>query len=122
MSDYTTEYNVVFFNAMLNASEQFHFYMDVAYTRSEGSFTSFGVLGADQTVVNQDLDYSMVNEYSDLDFSMFELTYGVSFRVDTNARLYSSVTYMDLTDDQPYVYGDQDGSITYYSAGMTVGF
>ena len=122
MSDYTTEFNVVFFNAMLNASEKFKFYMDGAYTKSEGSFTSFGVLEADETVPNQDLDYSMVNEYSDLDFALFELTYGVSFQVDTNARLYTSVTYMDLTDDQPYVYGDQDGSITYYSAGMTVGF
>ncbi len=122
MSDYTSEFNVVFFNAILNASEKFNFYMDGAYTKSEGSFTSFGVLEADETVPNQDLDYSMVNEYSDLDFALFELTYGVSFQVDTDARLYTSVTYMDLTDNQPYVYGDQDGSITYYSAGMTVGF
>ena len=122
MSDYTTEYNVVFFNATLNASEQFRFYMDGAYTKSEDSFTSLGVLEADDTVANQDLDYSLMNEYSDLDYSLFELTYGVSFQVDTNARLYSSVTYMDLTDDQPYVYGDQDGSVTFYSTGMTVGF
>ena len=122
MSDYTTEYNVVFFNATLNASEQFRFYMDGAYTKSEDSFTSLGVLEADDTVGNQDLDYSLMNEYSDLDYSLFELTYGVSFQVDTNARLYSSVTYMDLTDDQPYVYGDQDGSATFHSTGMTVGF
>jgi len=122
MSDYTTEYNVVFFNATLNASEKFKFYMDGTYTKSEGSFTSFGVLEADETVSNQDLDYSMVNEYSDLEYSLLELIYGVSFQVDKNARLYASVNYMDLTDDQPYVYGDQDGSVTYYSTGMTVGF
>ena len=113
---------MVFFNAMLNASEKFRFFMDGVYTKSEGSFDSFGVLEADATVGNQDLDYTHTNEYSDLDFSLFELTYGVSFQIDTNARLYSSVTYMDLTDDQPYVYGDQDGSVTFYSTGMTVGF
>ena len=125
MSEYTTKYNVVFFNATLDASEKFKFYMDGTYTMSEGSFTSFGVLDStipEDDVTNHDLDYSMVNEYSDLDYSLLELIYGVSFQVDTNARLYSSVTYMDLTDDQPYVYGDQDGSATYYSTGMTVGF
>jgi hypothetical protein len=123
MSDYTTKFNVVFFNAMLNASEKFNFFMDGAFTKSEGSYSSFGVL--ESTIpdgTNHDLDYSMVNEYSDLDYSLFELTYGVSFQVDTNARLYGSITYMELTDDQPYVYGDQDGNLNFYSAGMTVGF
>ena len=131
MSDYTTEFSTVFFNAMLDASDKFKFYMDGIYTKSEGSYSSFGILestipatdhAGDPIVTNHDLDYSTVNEYSDLDFTMFELTYGVSFQVDTNARLYTSVTYLDLTDDQPYVYGDQDGSLSIYSAGMTVGF
>ena len=124
MSDYTTQFNVLYFNATLDATDEFKFYMDGTYTKSEGSFTSFGVLDSSPEggVGNEDLDYSATNEYSDLDFALLELTYGVSFRVDDDARLYTSVTYMDLTDDQPYVYGDQDGSVTYYSAGMTVGF
>jgi len=108
---------------MLNASERFRFYMDGTFTRSEGSFESLGVLEApDGSAAFHDLDYSATNEYSDLDFTMFELTYGMSFLVDDVTRLYSSITTMDLTDDQPYVYGDQDGAITVYSAGMTVGF
>lgn len=121
--DYTNEFSVVFFNAMLNASERFRFYMDGAYTKSEGSFSDLGVLEAPGgTAPNQDLDYSLTNGYSDLDFTLFELTYGMSFLVDEGTRLYTSVTTMDLTDDQPYTYGDQDGNITVYSAGMTVGF
>ncbi len=104
--DYTNEFGVVFFNAMLNASEQFKFYLDGAYTKSEGGFTDIGVLEAPAgSAVNQDLDYSLTNGYSDLDFSLFELTYGMSFLVDPGTRLYTSVTTMDLTDDQPYVYG-----------------
>ena len=46
----------------------------------------------------------------------------MSFLVDRNTKVYGAVTYMDLTDDQPYVYGDQDGDVTVYSAGMSVGF
>ncbi len=108
---------------MMNASERFRFYMDGTITLSEGDFESFGVLTAPgETVVNQDLDYSATNEYSDLDFTMYELTYGMSFLVDDVTRLYTSVTTMDLTDDQPYVYGDQDGALTIYSAGMTIAF
>ena len=112
----------MFFNALLNASERFRFYLDASVTHSAGSYESFGVLEHDSTVPNQNTDYSLVNEYSDLDYSLLELTYGVSFRVDASSRLYGSVTYMDLTDDQAYVYGDQDGDVTVYSAGMTVGF
>lgn len=113
---------MVFFNAMLNASERFKFYMDGAITKSTGSFGSLGVLEAEETVSNTDLDYTATNGYSDLDFTLFELTYGASFLVADDARLYTSVTTMDLTDDQPYVYGDQDGKLTVYSAGMVVGF
>ena len=77
-----------------------------------------GSPSADQTLTGA----TVVATHASSDFTLLELIYGVSFQVDTNARLYSSVTYMDLTDDQPYVYGDQDGSVTFYSAGMTVGF
>jgi len=73
-------------------------------------------------VANADLDYSMINEYSDLDYQMIELTYGVNFRVGRTSRLYGSITYLDLIDDQPYVYGDLDGTLTILSTGMTVGF
>jgi hypothetical protein len=53
---------------------------------------------------------------------MLSLTYGASFQIDRDSRLYGSITVMDLDDGQPYVYGDLDGKLTIYSAGMTVDF
>lgn len=109
----------------MNASQAFRFSLDGSWTRSEGGFSSWGVLDSpipEEEVTNHDLDFTTTNTYSDLDFTMLELTYGMSFLVDPGTRLYTAVTTMELTDDQPYVYGDQDGDITIYSAGMTVGF
>jgi hypothetical protein len=109
----------------VNASEKFSFFMDGSLTQSKGGFDSWGVLGTTipaEHDTNHDLDYTATNTYSDLDFTMFEFTYGMTFLVDNKTKLYTAVTTMDLTDDQPYVYGDQDGDITVYSAGMTVGF
>lgn len=113
---------MLFVTASLNPSEKFSFFLDGTWTHSEGAFDSWGVLEAEEQVVNQDLDYTATNTYSDLDFTLLELTYGMTFLVDHRTKLYTAVTDMDLTDDQPYVYGDQDGDVTVYSAGMTVGF
>lgn len=113
---------MLFFTASLNPSEKFSFFMDGSWTHSEGAMDSWGVLEAEEQIVNQDLDYSATNTYSDLDYSLLELTYGMTFLVDSRTKLYTAVTYMELTDDQPYVYGDQDGDVTVYSAGMTMGF
>jgi len=121
--DYTSEYNVWYASADLQASDRFHFLFDMNYTKSTGSFESIGVLQpVDGAPANADLDYSMINQYSDLDYQQIELTYGVNFRVGRASRLYGSITYLDLIDDQPYVYGDLDGSLTIVSTGMTVGF
>jgi len=93
------------------------------YTKSTGGFDSFGVLQpVDGEMDNADLDYSMIDQYSDLDYQMIELTYGVNFRVGRRSQLYGSITYLDLIDNQPYVYGDLDGSLTILSTGMSVGF
>lgn len=106
----------------MSASRDLDFFVDATYTAAEGGFDPFDLPVPEEMPSNWDPDYSGIGEYSDLDYRMLELTYGISIRVDDAARLHASLTTLDLHDDQPWVYGDQDGRLTIYSAGMSLGF
>ena len=131
-SDYTTETNVLFVNASITATDKLDFYLEGVYTGSTGSFDPFELPTPDVTDPDAniypdedstaDFDFSGINEYSDLDYSTFELTVGTNFKLDNTASVYGAVNVMDMTDDQPYVYGDLSGALVTYSAGMTMKF
>ncbi len=102
------------------------------YTGAEGRFDPFDLPtpnvtdetahiypDADSTA---DYDFSMINNYSDLDYSTWEATFGTNYQLDSSAGLYGAINVLDLADDQPYVYGDLSGSLVTYSAGMTMKF
>jgi hypothetical protein len=64
------------------------------------------------------LDYTGYDEYSDLDYSIFDLTFNVSFDISETVGIYGVFNYTDYTDDEPYAYGDLDGA--YYSANIGI--
>ena len=131
-SDYSTETNVLFVNASITATEKLNFYLEGVYTNAKGSFDPFDLptpeidepdanIYPDDTST-ADYDFSGINEYSDLDYTTLEFTIGTNYRIDDKTSVYGAVNLMDMTDDQPYVYGDLTGALVTYSAGMTMKF
>jgi hypothetical protein len=125
---------VFFVNANVTATKKLNFFLEGVYARSKGSFAPFDLpepegIPAD-VPISPDYaggskgayDFSGIGDYSDLDYSQFEGTLGVNYKLDRRASVYASVNLLDLEDDQPYVYGDLTGWIKTYAAGMTVGF
>jgi hypothetical protein len=132
-SDYTTDTNVFFLNLNWDASPKWAFFLESVYSLSKGSYAAWGDLtptdipadapiSPDNPASTASYDFSMVNEYSDLDYQQLEGTLGINYKLDKNAKVYGSVNLMDLQDSQAYVYGDLTGAIVTYAAGMTVGF
>lgn len=135
-SNYYNDSNVFFVNANITATDKLTFFLEGVYSLSEGRFDSFGDLSPADGEVPEDApispehpggskgayDYSVISDYSDLDYSQLEGTLGVNYKLDKAATLYGSVNLMDLQDDQVYVYGDLSGAIVTYAAGMTLGF
>ncbi len=132
-TDYETQTNVFFLNLNLTATEKISIFLESVYSLSTGSFSSIdnvtpeGIdshvpISPDNTESTANYDYSSIHEYSDLDYSQFEGTLGVNYKLDKKAKVYGSVNLMDLQDDQPYVYGDMTGMLVTYALGMTVGF
>jgi hypothetical protein len=121
-SAYTTRTKVLFTNATLAPTDELSFFTEIVYTLSEGSFHPFHLPEPEDQPSNWDNDFSNVQDYSDLDYTQLTATYGGSFAFSDQARVYGSLTFMDLVDSAPYVYGDLSGTLILYAAGMTVDF
>ncbi len=123
-----------FVNANLTASPKVSFFMEGVYTTAKGSFDPFDLplpddIPADVAISPDHVgdskgayDFTGIGDYSDLDYTTLEGTFGVNYKLDQRATLYGSVNVVDLQDDQTYVYGDLTGNIVTYATGMTVGF
>jgi hypothetical protein len=122
VTDYETKSNVFFMNAGWTPSERFKLFLEGVVTMSEASFDPFALPEPEEAPGNGDYDYSMVNTYSDLDYTQVEATLGGNYAIGEKTHVYGSVTLMDLQDDEEYVYGDLSGTLTMYATGLTVGF
>lgn len=123
-----------FVNANLAASPRLDLFVEGVMAMSKGSFAPFDLPepeGIDPDVhISPDhaggskgaYDFTVISDYSDLEYTQLEGTVGMNYKLDKRAAVYATVNLMDLQDDQPYVYGDMSGAIVTYAAGMTVGF
>jgi hypothetical protein len=120
--DYETEITSVYLNADFHPAEEWMLALGGTYTMSKASFGAVEMELPEDTVEHADYDYSMVYEYSDLEFSQIDVYAKGSREITDNASVYLGVGYFDLADDQPYVYGDQTGSATYVTSGVYARF
>lgn len=67
-------------------------------------------------------DYSMIDQYSDIDFQQYDVSADGSYQLTPKVRLNLGATYRDLTDNQGYVYGLESGSLWIVRTGLTYGW
>ncbi len=68
-----------------------------------------------------DYDFSFIGQYSDLDYAQLQLKLGAEYVLSSRVRLTGDASYLDLTDDQGYVYGVESGSMFVVRTGVRVG-
>lgn len=66
--------------------------------------------------------FDMIDEYSDLAYSQMELEFGGEFRLAEKVTLNGRLSYIDLSDDEGYVYGVESGSLTVVRTWINIGF
>jgi predicted porin len=69
-----------------------------------------------------DYDFSSINQYSDLAYAQFDVSVGAEYALSSRVSLTADATYIDLTDDQGYVYGIESGSFYVVRTGVRIGF
>jgi len=127
LTDYETETTLAFLNGSFYPADKWSFMLGGSIAISKGSFSPIDlelteeayVAGTDDTKIEHaDYDFSEVNDYSDLDFTQLQVWGKGTREILDNASIYVGVGYIDLQDDQPYIYGDQSGELAYVHSGL----
>jgi hypothetical protein len=69
-----------------------------------------------------DYNFDQMHEYSNIDFTLWQLELGGEYKISPVWRITASAGVADLADSQPYVYGDESGTIYVVRAGARMGF
>lgn len=84
---------------------------NVAYVMAEGGYESIHMEEPEEGIAKADYDYSEIHEYSDISQTSIDATLSAEFKLSKSASLYGYANYIDFQDDEPWVYGDQTGSL-----------
>jgi hypothetical protein len=96
------------------------------YNRSKGEFDQVDFPDVseqlDGNLPHGNYDFSQMHEYSNIDFALWRLTFGFDYRFSDLWKGTLDVNYADLSDKQPYVYGDESGSYYVVRAAARMSF
>ena len=104
--------HVVSLGAVFRPTKRLSLDTSLSYTKAKEDFNSPG-----ETVVSckynpaksQEVDIRALNEYSKLDYDIFEAALGASYALTKTISLSGSISYQDVSDGYGYIYGDEDG-------------
>ncbi len=80
------------------------------------------ILTGGDLVENQDYDFTNMNSYSDLDYTLLKLEGGLSYKISPTMTFTLDGEYADLTDDQGYVFGNESGTFLMIRSGFKINF
>jgi predicted porin len=108
------------------ASDRLNLNLSGNYVDSKGTLKTGEMPPVLQEVTDNiaaaDYDFSSINQYSDLAYAQFDVSVGAEYALSSRVSLTADATYIDLTDDQGYVYGIESGSFYVVRTGVRIGF
>jgi len=119
VTEWTTESRSFWVNAEAAPAAGWTVSLGGAVTQSEGEFDRVEVELPEEVVAIADYDFTEIHTYSDLSTTQLEITSRVTRRIREASSVWVEAAWYDLTDDQPWVYGDTDGSVLVTAAGLT---
>ncbi|MBD3403488.1 hypothetical protein GF420_11375 [candidate division GN15 bacterium] len=126
MEDYTTTSHNVFVNANYVASEKVNLFGTVGFTKATAELDEIVMPAVTTEIENslshQDFTFEEAHTYSDLDYTILRFTLGGEYTIAPNVVWTADFDYADLTDDQPWVYGDESGSYFVVRSGVRFDF
>ena len=113
-------------NILFLATERLNLNLTGNYVDSKGSMKMGEMPQVPQEVTDNiaaaDYDFSAIDEYSDLAYAQFDVSVGAEYELSPRVTLTADATYIDLTDDEGYVYGIESGSFYILRTGVRIGF
>ncbi|MCB2230020.1 hypothetical protein KQH82_04835 [bacterium] len=126
MEDYTTTSHSVFANVSYTASDKMRLFGTIGFTKATAELNEVLMPEVSAEVAtdlsHQDFTFEEMYTYSDLDYTIMQLTFGGEYMIAPNVTWTADIDYADFADDQPYVYGDETGSMFVIRSGVRFDF
>ena len=126
MADYKTKAQNVYLSISGNPTPKLQLTSTLMYNKSTGEYDRVNMpdpsIEVTSTLVDQDFTFDHMHEYSNLDYSMIQVSLGVSYKLADGVTFTADGEYADLTDDAGYVYGIESGSLFMVRSGMRFDF
>jgi len=120
--DYETTVDYLYLSAELALGGRGRLSCSLAYVQAEAGFDSVHFPEPEEGVYKADYDYTEIHRYSDLSQTSWQADVAAEVGLGEHASLFSRLQYVDFQDDEPWVYGDQTGSLFTGSAGVRLSF
>jgi hypothetical protein len=120
--DYETTTASLYVSGSIYPDERWTLSFNGSYTMAKAEFSPIDLDLPETTLAHGEYDWSDVNTYSDLEYNVLEVSARGSHMIADDSSVYLGVGLSDLSDDQPYVYGDLSGSVIFVESGIQVGF
>lgn len=126
MEDYTTTSHSVFLNGTFAASATMTLHGAVGFTKATAELNEVVMPDVSSEIASglshQDFTFEQMHTYSDLDYTILQLSIGGEIKLASNVTWTASFDYADFADDQPWVYGDESGSMFIVRSGVRFDF
>ncbi|MCD6250263.1 MAG: hypothetical protein J7J98_08045 [candidate division Zixibacteria bacterium] len=126
MADYETKAQNVYLSISGSPTAKLRLSSTLMYNKSTGEYDQVNMpdpsIEVSSTLVDQDFTFDDMHEYSNLDYSMIQVSLGLSYKLADGVTFTADGEYADLTDDAGYVYGIESGSLFMVRSGMKFDF
>lgn len=131
MTDYKSKVHNIYFTANFMATNRLRVFGSVIYNKSEATLDEVVMPDVEDRLIDSEgnpslenalLTYPNMDEYSDLDYGLLNLSLGFEYRILPHVVFSADGAYADLTDDGLYVFGDESGSYFFVRTGLRVDF
>lgn len=133
MVDYESKVHNIYFSASFLPTDKLKLFGTVAYNKAEAAMAEIVMPDPTAQLTNpdytsghdlneSDFTFEEMHTYSDLAYKYLNFEFGGSYKLAETVTFTLDGGYADLTDDAPYVYGDETGSMLMVRSGIMVTF
>jgi hypothetical protein len=126
MADHKTKAHTIYASGSYQATEQVRLWGSVTFNQSKAAFDPVVMPDPAAEVTtglpHHNLAYDLMHDYSNLDYQLINIAAGVKYHIRPDIALTLDGEYVDLTDNEGWVYGDESGSMIMVRSGVKFKF
>jgi hypothetical protein len=126
ITDYVSESHNVYLSASYAATQKLNAFATVVFTKATGEMDPVNMPDAEETLgadlEHMDYHFDEMHKYSALDYTLWQLSLGINYRLSDMWKFTLDGEYATLDDNTGWVYGNETGAYYVVRTGARLAF